>query len=136
MWATRVLRMAVRKTSTGIVGLPVNPNARQDLVKIYQRTLQEIQTLPNEAANYKQAVEQITKYRLKVVEENTDEAVIEREINCGQLEELIEQAEDELSVIPVYLGEEQAVGSSRLGIESCQCLLACMGMLYYWLWER
>lgn len=30
--------------------------------------------------------------------------MIEKEINCGQLEELIEQAEDELSVIPVYLG--------------------------------
>jgi hypothetical protein len=30
--------------------------------------------------------------------------VIEKEINMGQLEELIEQAEDELSVIPVYLG--------------------------------
>lgn len=33
------------------------------------------------------------------------ELVIEKEINMGQLEELIEQAEDELSVIPVYLGE-------------------------------
>lgn len=31
--------------------------------------------------------------------------MIEKEINCGQLEELIEQAEDELSVIPVYLGK-------------------------------
>jgi hypothetical protein len=42
MWATRVLRMAAKKTTTGIVGLPVNPNARQDLIKIYQKTLQEI----------------------------------------------------------------------------------------------
>lgn len=32
------------------------------------------------------------------------ENVIETEIAMGQLEELIEQAEDELSVIPVYLG--------------------------------
>jgi hypothetical protein len=43
MWATRVLRMAVRKTSTGLVGLPVNPNARQDLIAIYQKTLREVQ---------------------------------------------------------------------------------------------
>lgn len=42
MWATRVLRMAVKKTTTGIVGLPVNANARQDLIKIYQKTLQEV----------------------------------------------------------------------------------------------
>ncbi|KAG7397506.1 ndufa5, NADH-ubiquinone oxidoreductase subunit [Phytophthora boehmeriae] len=101
MWASRVLRMAVTKTSTGLVGLPVNPNARQDLIKLYRRTLQEI--LPPEAKNYRNAVEQITNYRLNVVETNEDEDTIERTINCGQLEELIEQAEDELSVIPVYL---------------------------------
>ncbi|TMW69345.1 hypothetical protein Poli38472_001501 [Pythium oligandrum] len=102
MWATRVLRMAVRKTSTGIVGLPVNPNARNDLIAIYQKTLKEVQVLPDGIA-YRSAVEKITNYRLKVVLDNEDEDVIEKEINCGQLEELIEQAEDELSVIPVYL---------------------------------
>jgi NADH dehydrogenase (ubiquinone) 1 alpha subcomplex subunit 5 len=85
--ASRVLRMAVTKTTTGIVGLPVNVNARQDLI-----------------ATYKDAVERITKYRLSVAEKHAEESAIEKEINCGQLEELIEQAEDELSVIPVYLG--------------------------------
>ncbi|KAF4322586.1 hypothetical protein BBO99_00003789 [Phytophthora kernoviae] len=113
MWASRVLRMAVTKTSTGLVGLPVNPNARQDLIQLYRRTLQEI--LPPEAKNYRNAVEKITNFRLNVVETHEDvseagddgtilvEDTIERTINCGQLEELIEQAEDELSVIPVYL---------------------------------
>lgn len=42
MFASRVLRMAVTKTSTGLVGLKVNPNARQDLIKIYRRTLEEV----------------------------------------------------------------------------------------------
>lgn len=70
--ASRVLRMAVTKTTTGIVGLPVNPNARQDLISIYQRTLREIQVLPTEAAAYKDAVERITKYRLSVVEKNEE----------------------------------------------------------------
>jgi NADH dehydrogenase (ubiquinone) 1 alpha subcomplex subunit 5 len=102
--ASRVLRMAVTKTTTGIVGLPVNVNARQDLIAIYQRTLREVQVLPAEAAAYKDAVERITKYRLSVAEKHAEESAIEKEINCGQLEELIEQAEDELSVIPVYLG--------------------------------
>uniref|UniRef100_K3WST9 NADH dehydrogenase [ubiquinone] 1 alpha subcomplex subunit 5 n=1 Tax=Globisporangium ultimum (strain ATCC 200006 / CBS 805.95 / DAOM BR144) TaxID=431595 RepID=K3WST9_GLOUD len=102
MWATRVLRMAAKKTTTGIVGLPVNPNARQDLIKIYQKTLQEIKVLPENTV-YRDSVERITNYRLKVTLENEDEHVIEKEINMGQLEELIEQAEDELSVIPVYL---------------------------------
>ncbi|TYZ63125.1 hypothetical protein PybrP1_008208 [[Pythium] brassicae (nom. inval.)] len=102
MWATRVLRMAVTKTSTGIVGLPVNPNARQDLIKLYQKTLQEVKVLPEDAV-YRDSVERITNYRLKVVLDNDDESAIEKEIAMGQLEELIEQAEDELSVIPVYL---------------------------------
>nr|CCA22405.1 conserved hypothetical protein [Albugo laibachii Nc14] len=104
MWVTRALCAAVRKTSTGLVGLAVNPNARKDLMQLYRKTLEEVknQVLPEDAA-YRDAVERITKFRLKVVEENEDEEVIEKEINCGQLEELIEQAEDELSVIPVYL---------------------------------
>jgi hypothetical protein len=42
MFASRFLRMAVTKTSTGLVGLKVNPNARQDLIKIYRRTLEEV----------------------------------------------------------------------------------------------
>merc|ERR1712137_106956 len=102
-FASRMLRLAVTKTSTGLVGLQVNPTARQDLIKIYRRTLEEVKILPPEATNYRNAVEQITKFRLHVVETNVDEDVIERKINCGQLEELIEQAEDELSVIPVYI---------------------------------
>lgn len=95
--------MAVTKTSTGLAGLKVNPNARQDLINIYRRTLEEVKLLPPEAKNYRNAVEQFTKFRLNVVETNEDEEVIERKINCGQLEELIEQAEDELTVIPVYI---------------------------------
>ncbi|CAI5740742.1 unnamed protein product [Peronospora destructor] len=84
MFASRMLRMAVTKTSTGLVGL-------------------KVKTLPPEAKNYRNAVEQITNFRLNVVETNEEEDVIERTIDCGQLEELIEQAEDELSVIPVYI---------------------------------
>uniref|UniRef100_A0AAV1UN60 NADH dehydrogenase n=1 Tax=Peronospora matthiolae TaxID=2874970 RepID=A0AAV1UN60_9STRA len=103
MFVSRVLRMAATKTSTGLVGLNVNPNARRDLIQIYRRTLEEVKILPPEAKNYRNAVEQITNFRLNVVEKNEDENVIERTINCGQLEELIEQAEDELSVIPVYI---------------------------------
>lgn len=46
MFASRMLRMAVTKTSTGLVGLKVNPNARQDLIKIYRRTLDEVKVRP------------------------------------------------------------------------------------------
>ncbi|KAI9917920.1 hypothetical protein PsorP6_013022 [Peronosclerospora sorghi] len=72
MFASRMLRMAVTKTSTGLVGLKVNPSARQDLIKIYRRTLEEVKILPPEAKNYRNAVEKITKFRLNVVETNED----------------------------------------------------------------
>lgn len=46
------------------------------------------------------------------------EDVIEKSINMGQLEELIEQAEDELSVIPVYLGASLSCSLS-LSVRCC-----------------
>ena len=42
MFATRILRMGVKKTSTGIVGLAVNPNARQELIALYNQTLEAV----------------------------------------------------------------------------------------------
>ena len=42
MFASRVLGLAVKRT-TGIVGLEVVPNAREVLVGLYQKTMQEIQ---------------------------------------------------------------------------------------------
>ena len=113
MFVTRMLRMAATKTSTGLVGLNVNPNARQDLIQIYRRTLEEVkvrfvpiapylyqhlyplpplllllllQILPPEAKNYRNAVEQITNFRLNVVEKNEDvseHAVAPRADDCG-----------------------------------------------------
>ncbi|KAF0709007.1 Aste57867_6129 [Aphanomyces stellatus] len=99
--ATRALCMAVQKTSTGLVGLPVNPNWRNDLIKVYGETLKATQThLPD--CHYRTAVEQITNFRLQVVKDNEDETQVEKLINCGQVEELLVQAEDELFLIPKY----------------------------------
>ena len=50
-------------------------------------------------------MEKIIKHRSYVVENsNNNYEYIEREIGCGQVEELIEQAKDELELIPVLLG--------------------------------
>ncbi|EQC32079.1 hypothetical protein SDRG_10276 [Saprolegnia diclina VS20] len=99
--ATRVLGMAVQKTTTGLVGLKVNPNWRSDLIHLYGETLKATAThLPE--CHYRTSVEQITNFRLKVVTDNTDENIVEKTVNCGQVEELIEQAEDELFLIPKY----------------------------------
>ena len=70
MFATRLLRQ-MTKTSTGIVGLEVNPNARADLISLYNKTLDVVKMIPQEAA-YRDAVESITKFRLSVVESTED----------------------------------------------------------------
>lgn len=93
MFATRALNKVVKR-STGIVGLPVDPRARETLVDLYMRTLQElkvrvprpqlasgasplargvarVQQIPEDAF-YRKSVESFTNFRLKTVQENED----------------------------------------------------------------
>ncbi|RHY92724.1 hypothetical protein DYB37_004058 [Aphanomyces astaci] len=126
--ATRVLSMAVaQKTSTGLVGLAVNPNWRVDLIKLYGETLKATQThLPD--CFYRTSVEQITNFRLKVVTEHEEEDTVEKLINCGQVEELIEQAEDELFLIPKYAGNVTPPPTSlQSRFSSCALRMATVG---------
>ena len=58
-----------------------------------------------ETAQYRVSVEMLTKQRLDVVsKEDISPAQMEEEIGAGQLEELILQAKDELSLIPKMAG--------------------------------
>ena len=61
------------------------------------------QGIPTDAV-YRQNVEKFTKFRLAVCEAESDADVIERKVMQGQVEELIEQAEDELLLIPKMIG--------------------------------
>eukprot|EP01112_Ceratiomyxa_fruticulosa_P010849 TRINITY_DN2886_c0_g1_i2.p1 TRINITY_DN2886_c0_g1~~TRINITY_DN2886_c0_g1_i2.p1 ORF type:complete len:134 (-),score=25.83 TRINITY_DN2886_c0_g1_i2:113-514(-) len=105
MFLSRVLRCAstplapIVKTSTGIVGLEVEPNAREILQKIYRQTLRDLKAVP-ETALYRKLTEELTKTRLSIVEKETDLTKIEELIAGGQVEELIEKAKDELDLIP------------------------------------
>ncbi|KAJ2611065.1 hypothetical protein H4S08_003336 [Coemansia sp. RSA 1365] len=96
---SRMLFQASQKVTTGIVGLPVNPTARTQLIGLYKKTLDELKTKIPEKAVYRQSVEAITAHRLKVAEENEDASVIEKLVNAGQIEELVCQAEDEIKLI-------------------------------------
>eukprot|EP00271_Cylindrocystis_brebissonii_P013313 TRINITY_DN33055_c0_g1_i1.p1 TRINITY_DN33055_c0_g1~~TRINITY_DN33055_c0_g1_i1.p1 ORF type:complete len:144 (+),score=31.22 TRINITY_DN33055_c0_g1_i1:210-641(+) len=91
--------LASVKESTGLVGLDVVPNAREVLIQLYNDTLKAVQVIPSAAA-YRQNVEKFTQYRLRVCEEQQEWEAIEKEIACGQVEELICQAKDELELIP------------------------------------
>ena len=105
---TRVARVAApvsvrlvsrSKTSTGIVGLAVEPEAKSVLTRLYAETLTALQGVP-EGAEYRKAVEGLTKSRLAVVKGSDDLLAIEKAIGGGQAEQLIQQAQDELSLIP------------------------------------
>ncbi|CAI8593712.1 unnamed protein product [Vicia faba] len=90
--------MARIKQTTGIVGLDVVPNAREVLIGLYSKTLNEIQKVPKDEG-YRKAVESFTNHRLKVCQEEEDWEKIESRLGCGQVEELIEEAQDELKLI-------------------------------------
>lgn len=92
------MMMARLKETTGIVGLDVVPNAREVLIGLYTKTLEEIKVVP-EDEGYRKAVESFTRHRLKVCQEEEDWEVIEKRIGCGQVEELIEEAQDELKLV-------------------------------------
>lgn len=52
-----------------------------------------------EDEGYRKAVESFTRHRLKVCREEEDWEAIEKRLGCGQVEELIEEAQDELKLI-------------------------------------
>src|SRR5262249_35799339 len=73
------------KQSTGLTGLAVVPNAREVLVALYNKTLKEFETQLPEGGPYRAVMENLTRERLKVVEENESIAKIEEIIDCGQV---------------------------------------------------
>ncbi|MFS7949691.1 putative NADH dehydrogenase [ubiquinone] 1 alpha subcomplex subunit 5 [Helianthus anomalus] len=98
-----MMMMAKVKETTGIVGLEVVPNAREVLIDLYNKTLTEIQRVP-EDEGYRKAVESFTRHRLSVCEQEEDWESIEKKLGCGQVEELIEEARDELKLIDKMIG--------------------------------
>jgi NADH dehydrogenase (ubiquinone) 1 alpha subcomplex subunit 5 len=80
------------------VGLETVHDARNKLIQLYSDTLSALKNLPEEA-EYRKATESITQQRLQTVQNHQDIESIEKKIECGQIEELIVQAEDELSLI-------------------------------------
>jgi hypothetical protein len=59
------------KVSTGIVGLDVQPRAREVLMYLYGRTLEDVKVMPAEVF-YRQSVEKFTRFRLDVVQKHDE----------------------------------------------------------------
>lgn len=109
------------KTSTGIVGLPVDPDAVSNIVVHYQALLDRMAAsdLP-ETSQYRVDMEKIANYRIKIAKENPDDPdLVEELCQCGQVEELIEQAKDEMEVLDMYLKERlwESIGDYDVDIE-------------------
>lgn len=102
---TRALRQAeevlVRSASgipTGIAGLYQHPNPRPALCSLYKYTLNYLnENFPKDSV-YRQSVESMTRNRLKIVEDNEINEVIESKIGGGLIEEIVVQANDELTL--------------------------------------
>ncbi|XP_075162409.1 NADH dehydrogenase (ubiquinone) subunit ND-13B [Haematobia irritans] len=93
----------VLKASTGLTGLAVATNPHHTLGALYGKILRAVAKMPQEAA-YRKHTEEIVKQRSKAVETIKDIPALEKAIGCGQVEELIAQAENELVLARKMLG--------------------------------
>ncbi|XP_057316974.1 NADH dehydrogenase [ubiquinone] 1 alpha subcomplex subunit 5-like [Hydractinia symbiolongicarpus] len=85
------------KKSTQLVGLAVSKAPRQSLVDLYMKTITVLGSMPKTSV-YRQQTEEITKHRLNLANTEEDVMKLEQKINCGQIEEVLIQARDELSL--------------------------------------
>lgn len=93
----------IKKTSTGLTGLDVQPEARVILIELYKKMAAELAKFPEDYP-YRIESEQQIQRRLSILLEETDVMRLEEEMDAGQLETLIDEADDELHhVLPTIL---------------------------------
>jgi NADH dehydrogenase (ubiquinone) 1 alpha subcomplex subunit 5 len=96
---TRPLYNQVLRTSTGISGLAVHPNPLPELTKAYESTLSLLATIPSTSI-YRQGVEALTQHKLKIVQDSKgDIAQVEKQLDEGLIEQALDVANDELSLV-------------------------------------
>ncbi|XP_022369429.1 NADH dehydrogenase [ubiquinone] 1 alpha subcomplex subunit 5-like isoform X1 [Enhydra lutris kenyoni] len=85
------------KKTTGLVGLAVCESPHESLRILYSKILGVLEQIPKNAA-YRNYTEQITNEKLSMVKAEPDVKKLEDQLQCSQLEEVILQAENELSL--------------------------------------
>lgn len=96
--ALALLSVRGLKETTGIVGLPVDPDARANLKKMMEQILEAITVIPSDA-EYRRVVEKTIKHRLAAVESDLSDEQLEEQFDA-QLEQQIKMCEGELKLIP------------------------------------
>jgi NADH dehydrogenase (ubiquinone) 1 alpha subcomplex subunit 5 len=87
----------VIKESTRITGLAVSKNPHHTLNILYDKLLRTLAKIPDGTA-YKQHTKNLVEERLKLVNTYKDPQELENKINSGQIEQVIKEAEYELSL--------------------------------------
>ncbi|XP_045688320.1 NADH dehydrogenase [ubiquinone] 1 alpha subcomplex subunit 5-like [Phyllostomus hastatus] len=85
------------KKTTDLVGLAVCESLHERLRILYTKILDVLEQIPKNAA-YRKYTEQITNERLDMVKAEPDVKKLEDQLQGGQIEEVILQAENELSL--------------------------------------
>ncbi|ESN92129.1 hypothetical protein HELRODRAFT_181748 [Helobdella robusta] len=85
------------KKTTGLTGLAVAKDPHKSLVILYDKLLAVLQKMPA-SAGYRQKTQIIIQDRLAAVHSEPNIAKLEAKINGGMAEELIVQAEKELTL--------------------------------------
>lgn len=83
------------KVTTGLTGLTVAKHPHHTLGILYAKILRTLQKMPESAA-YRKYTEQVIVNRSHILQNNQNIEAIEKQIGCGQIEEIIVQAENEL----------------------------------------
>lgn len=87
------------------MGVDVDHDAVQKMIPKYQSLLDKLAAsdMP-EDAQYRINVEKIARFRIAAAQENLDDPEkVEELCNCGQVEELVIQADNEMIVMDMYL---------------------------------
>ncbi|XP_006839798.1 PREDICTED: NADH dehydrogenase [ubiquinone] 1 alpha subcomplex subunit 5-like isoform X1 [Chrysochloris asiatica] len=86
------------KKTTGLVGLAVCDSPHERLRILYTKILDVLEQMPKTAA-YRKYAEEITNEKLNMVKAEPDVKKLEDQLQGGQIEEVIFQAENELSLV-------------------------------------
>ncbi len=93
--------LATYKTSTGLVGLEVDPEGKTTLLNLSGDVLESVKKIP-EHSEYRKNVEKWFKYISAECSKTDDIKAIEHSMEIGQIEEVIEMAKDELKLVDFY----------------------------------
>ena len=100
-----VVAKAPQKVTTGLTGLDVQPEGRAILSKLYEKILSELQQMPADAP-YRVHLTRVMNHRLDILRKTENVLEIEAKIEDGQVEEMIEEAEEELEVLALMAKEQ------------------------------